>query len=96
MTPGAVTSTLLFVLALIGGPPSSGSPSTLNALPKYSSPTRIEVTSPVALTESRVSISLLMLPRLTIPASSASRVRAIPVRPLSNSTTSPDFSDVSP
>lgn len=83
-------------MALIGGPPSIGSPRTLNILPKKSSPTGTDATSPVALTESRVSISLLMLPRLTIPASSDSNVKAIPLSPLSNSTISPDLSDVSP
>lgn len=96
MTPGALPSAILVPTALIGGPPSSGSPVTVMTLPKNSSPTGTLAICPVLLTVSLVSICLSTFPRLTIPASSASRVTASPLRPLSNSTISPALSEVSP
>lgn len=95
-TPGDIPSTCRTPVPTIGGPPSRGSHVVLKTLPKKSSPTRTEAISPVLLTVSLVSICLSIFPRLTIPASSASRVTASPFSPLSNSTISPALKEVSP
>mmetsp|Transcript_3790 Transcript_3790/g.9508 ORF Transcript_3790/g.9508 Transcript_3790/m.9508 type:complete len:212 (-) Transcript_3790:9-644(-) len=89
MIPGALTSIRLRCTSPWIGPlPSMGSPRPSITRPSIPSPTGMSIMAPVRLTVSP-SLMTRSLPKTTTPTLSFSRFRAMPRRPLSNSTISP-------
>ena len=95
MTPGAMRSTGRVSFVAMGPLSSSGRPSGSTTRPSRAAPTGTSTTRPVVLT---VSPSLIpcALPRMTAPTVSSSRLRAMPIKPLGNSSSSDDSAPDSP
>ena len=89
MTPGAIRSTGREALAAIGPLSSSGRPSGSTTRPSSAAPTGTSTTRPVVLTVSP-SLIAVALPRMTAPTVSSSRLRAMPINPPGNSSSSED------
>ena len=87
MTPGALRSMGSVASALIGPLPSIGMPSGFTTRPRRASPTGTSAMRPVRLASSpsRINVSS---PNNTQPTLSSSRLSAIPIIPLGNSTSS--------
>ena len=87
MTPGALRSIGSVASASMGPLPSMGTPRGLTTRPKRASPTGTSAMRPVRLASSpsRIRVSS---PNNTHPTLSASRLRAIPIMPLGNATSS--------
>ena len=87
MTPGAMRSTGRVFVVSIGPLSSSGLPSGSTTRPSSAWPTGTSTTRPVVLT---VSPSLIAeaSPRMTAPTVSSSRLRAMPMTPPGNSSSS--------
>ena len=87
--PGALTSTLLFLILLSSAPlPSIGFPNPSTTLPNNSFPTGVSTIAPVLFTVSP-SFTALSSPKITTPTLSLSKFKAIPFTPAANSTISP-------
>ena len=86
-TPGALNSSSRVSDALMGPPPSSGSPSGLTMRPTSSSPTGTLMTRPVRFTVPP-SPTFCQSPNSATPTLSSSRFRAMPVTSCSSSTIS--------
>uniref|UniRef100_A0A6B0VAQ7 Putative secreted protein n=1 Tax=Ixodes ricinus TaxID=34613 RepID=A0A6B0VAQ7_IXORI len=87
MMPGALTPTRALPLHATGPLPSMGLPRASTTRPRSSGPTGTSTIAPVRLTMSP-SLMSLSLPKTTIPTLSGSRLSAMPLRPLENSTIS--------
>ena len=87
MTPGAMRSTGRLAVVAIGPLSSSGRPSGSTTRPSSAAPTGTSTTRPVVLTVSP-SLIAVALPRMTAPTVSSSRLRAMPISPLGNSSSS--------
>ena len=87
MTPGAMRSTGRVFVRGISPLPSSALPSGSTTRPRSASPTGTSTTRPVVRT---VSPSLIAdgSPRMTAPTVSSSRLRAMPITPPGNSSSS--------
>mmetsp|Transcript_13733 Transcript_13733/g.31085 ORF Transcript_13733/g.31085 Transcript_13733/m.31085 type:complete len:216 (-) Transcript_13733:12-659(-) len=89
MIPGALTSIRWRTTSSPSAPlPSIGSPRPSTTRPSRPAPTGMSIMAPVRLTVSP-SLMARSLPKTTTPTLSFSRLRAMPRRPLSNSTISP-------
>ncbi|GBC88592.1 hypothetical protein HRbin13_00716 [bacterium HR13] len=86
-TPGAIFSIGDLYSYFMGPFPSRGLPSGSMTLPMSPSPTGASRILPVLLT-TEPSFIPLSLPRIIIPTLSSSRLKARPITPLSNSTSS--------
>ena len=95
MTPGAMRSTGRVAVAAIGPLSSSGRPSGSTTRPSSAAPTGTSTTRPVVLTVSP-SLIAVALPRMTAPTVSSSRLRARPISPPGNSSSSDDSAPDSP
>ncbi len=95
MTPGAIRSTGRWPVEAIGPLSSSGRPSGSTTRPSSAAPTGTSTTRPVVLTVSP-SLIALALPRMTAPTVSSSRLRAMPISPPGNSSSSDDSAPDSP
>mmetsp|Transcript_105040 Transcript_105040/g.302248 ORF Transcript_105040/g.302248 Transcript_105040/m.302248 type:complete len:225 (+) Transcript_105040:552-1226(+) len=95
MMPGAFNSTRRRCFALIGPKPSIGVPSASTTRPSNSSPMGTSTMVPVHLTLSPSTMSRSS-PKTTTPTLSVSRLRAMPLRPLRNSTISPALTPFKP
>ena len=86
--PGALTSTLLRLTSVIGPFPSIGFPSASTTRP--SKPIPIGVSTIVSVRRTTLPSWIpRSSPKITTPTLSVSRLRAMPLTPLSNSTNSP-------
>ena len=95
MMPGALTSTRLRFTFFSGPLPSIGLPSASTTRPSRPLPIGVSTIEAVRRTTSPSRIDRSS-PKITIPTLSASRFRAMPFTPLSNSTISPACTSSSP